>query len=154
MQAVEIRDDDGDATPVDGVPRRPGAATPWDPEDGEAGRSGRGIRILAEAPATYHSAGQERYGTVQDFGAEGMFLAIAPGDPVPPNGAVVRVKFAVPRPDGPRSVRFVAEVRWGHGQNDPGAQGRGMGLQIMDFPTPAERQAYEAHVAALLADGE
>jgi hypothetical protein len=25
-----------------------------------------------------------------------------------------------------------------------------MGLQIMDFPTPAERRAYETHVTALL----
>ncbi len=150
MEALIIRDDEGVEAPVDGVPRRPSAGTPWDSEDEEVSRSGRGIRILAEAPATYHSAGQERFGTVQDFDSQGMFLAIAPGDPVPPMGAVVRVKYAVPQPDGPRSVRFTAEVRWGHGDNDPGAQGRGMGLLIMDFPTPAERRAYETHVTALL----
>ena len=146
-------DGDGEPEIADGVPRRPSVDSPWSsPSSAAEGRVGRSARILAEAPATYHTAGQERYGTVQDFGRQGMFLAIAPSDLLPPTGAVVRVKFAVPRPEGPFSVRFTAEVRWRHGEDDAHAQGRGMGLQIMDFPTPREREAYEAHVDALLAE--
>lgn len=146
-------DVDGKPEIADGVPRRSSVDSPWSsPSSAADGRVGRSARILAEAPATYHTAGKERYGTVQDFGRQGMFLAIAPSDLLPPAGAVVRVKFAIPRPDGPFSVRFTAEVRWRHGEDDAHALGRGMGLQIMDFPTPREREAYEAHVDALLAE--
>ncbi len=148
-------DVDGDGEVADGVPRRPSVDSPWSsPSSAAEGRVGRSARILAEAPATYHTAGKERYGTVQDFGRQGMFLAIAPTDVLPPEGAVVRVKFAVPRPDGPSPVRFTAEVRWRHGEDDDLARGRGMGLQIMDFPSPAERVAYEAHVDVLLAEDD
>ncbi len=132
--------------------RRPTASTPWrkDALQVSAEQVKREARILSEVEVFYQAAGDRHQGVAQDFSRQGMFLATGPSAPLPRIGAIVRVFFPVELPSEVVQCRLNAEVRWVHGEDDERADGRGAGLQITAFDTRAEREVFEAYVAALL----
>ena len=135
----------------EGSPRRSSAATPWTPAD-DRDDDDREVRILSEVTVSYLSAGNKRFGTAQDFSLQGMFLAVPVGDPLPRLGAFVRVGFPIELRDDLFVVRMTAEVRWQHGQGEPNAEGRGVGLQISAFDSATEQQVFDSYVHSLIAD--
>jgi len=136
----------------EGAPRRQTASTPWSPAEERDDDDDREVRILSEVTVSYLSAGRKRFGTAQDFSLQGMFLAVPVDDPLPRLGAFVRVGFPIELRDDLFVVRMTAEVRWQHGQDDPQAEGRGVGLQISAFDSATEQQVFDSYVHSLLAD--
>jgi len=143
-----------DWRPERGTPRRNTAVIPYldDPGAVEPLTSEREARVLSEVAVGYLLAGQRQAATVQDFGTEGLYLAVEPSSKVPAEGDVLRIDFPVVTPSEVLMVRMFVQVRWSYGAQEPGTSGRGVGVQIIDFENPAERQVYEDYVAYLLAD--
>jgi len=139
--------------PDQGTPRRDSAHIPWlDTPAIEELTVEREPRVFSEVAVNYMAAGARHSATVQDFGFEGLYLAVAPMAPVPSRGDMLRIEFPVVTPTEVLKVRLFAEVRWTHGESDPGTDGRGVGLHIVDFESPMERRLYEDYVTALLED--
>jgi len=133
------------------VPRRETAANPFDATPSVTSEQvRREARILSEVEVYYQLGGDQRLGIAQDFSLQGLFLAVTPTDPLPRQGAMLRLEFPIDLPDDTALIRMITEVRWSHGEDDPDAAGRGVGLQIATFKNNADRELYEAYVNALL----
>ena len=142
-----------DWRPGHGVPRRETATIPWlDDPDAVEELDDRETRVISEVSVSFMVAGDRHAATVQDFGPDGLFLALAPTEALPEEGAMMRIEFPVVTLGDVRYVRLFAEVRWTHGEGDPETSGRGVGARIVDYESPVERQIYEHHVQALLED--
>jgi hypothetical protein len=143
-----------DWRPEHGTPRRESAHIPYldDPGAIEPLTSEREARVLSEVAVGYMLAGQRQAATVQDFGKDGLYLAVEQGSRVPTEGDVLRIDFPVVTPSEVLMVRMFVQVRWSYGAQEPGTSGRGVGVRIVDFENPAERQVYEDYVMYLLAD--
>lgn len=144
-----------DWRPERGTPRRDNAVIPYlDDDDAiEPLSMDREARVLSEVAVGYLLSGRKHAATVQDFGTEGLYLAVAPTSTVPSEGDVLRIDFPVVTPSEVLMVRMFVQVRWAYGAAEPGTSGRGVGVQIVDFENPAERGVYEDYVQNLLADG-
>ncbi len=143
-----------DWRPERGTPRRDSAVIPYldDPDAIEPLTGEREARVLSEVAVGYMLAGRRQAATVQDFGKEGLYLAVEQSSTVPTEGDVLRIDFPVVTPSEVLMVRMFVQVRWSYGAAEPGTSGRGVGVQIIDFENPAERQVYEDYVTNLLAD--
>jgi len=143
-----------DWRPDRGTPRRDNAVIPYLDDDAaiEPLSMDREARVLSEVAVGYMLAGQRHAATVQDFGTEGLYLAVEPTSSVPAEGDVLRIDFPVVTPTEVLMVRMFVQVRWAYGAAEPGTSGRGVGVQIVDFENPAERGVYEDYVLNLLAD--
>ena len=133
------------------VPRRETVANPYEASPSITSEQvRREARILSEVEVHYQLGGDQRLGVAQDFSLQGLFLALTPTDPMPRLGAMLRLEFPIDLPDDTALIRMITEVRWAHGEDDPDAPGRGIGLQIATFQNNADRELYEAYVNALL----
>ena len=143
-----------DWRPERGTPRRESAHIPYldDPGAIEPLSGEREARVLSEVAVGYMLAGQRQAATVQDFGKDGLYLAVEQSSKVPTEGDVLRIDFPVVTPSEVLMVRMFVQVRWSYGAAEPCTSGRGVGVQIIDFENPAERQVYEDYVTYLLAD--
>jgi len=146
--------DESSWRPDRGLPRRDSAHIPWldDSEAIEELSFDREERVFSEVAVVYMLAGKRHAATVQDFGLEGMYLAAAPFATLPAVGDMIRIEFPVVLPSEVRYVRMFTEVRWTYGQVEPDTVGRGVGIRIVDFEAPVERQVYEEYVTMLLAE--
>jgi len=152
--SVTADPDEASWRPGQGMPRRESAHIPWldDSDAVEELSTDREERVFSEVAVVYMLAGKRHAATVQDFGLEGMYLAAAPFATLPAMGDMIRIEFPVVMPSEVRYVRMFTEVRWSHGQADPDTTGRGVGVRIVDYEAPLERQIYEDYVAMLLAE--
>ena len=152
--SITIDPADLDWRPGLGLPRRDSAHIPWlvDSDAIEELSTDREQRVFSEVAVVYMLSGKRHAATVQDFGLEGLYLAAAPYATLPTMGDMIRIEFPVVMPSEVRYVRMFTEVRWTHGLADPDATGRGVGVHIVDFEAPLERQVYEDYVNLLLAE--